>query len=170
MKLNGVAVAAVGVGSLFVYSGIRGYSVAKGLQSVIQGNSPKTGGQANPITTPDVGAAADSSSAVSAAPTSVSGNAALARSMAAQKGWTGSQWNALYALWTRESGFRTTATNPTSGAYGIPQSLPASKMAAAGSDWKTNPATQIKWGLGYIEATYGTPEAAEAHEQAHGWY
>ena len=73
-------------------------------------------------------------------------------------------------LWTRESNFETGATNPQSGAYGIPQSLPAAKMAAAGADWQTNPATQIRWGLGYIAATYGTPCGAWSHEQAAGWY
>ena len=67
------------------------------------------------------------------------------------------QTTCLDWLWTRESNFETGATNPRSGAYGIPQSLPAAKMAAAGADWQTNPATQIRWGLGYIAATYGTP-------------
>ena len=57
-----------------------------------------------------------------------------------------------------------------SGAYGIPQALPGSKMASAGADWQTDPTTQIKWGLGYIKSTYGTPCAAWAHEEADGWY
>lgn len=101
------------------------------------------------------------------------GNAAnqvLGKAMAAAAGWTGSQWTALQALWTRESGWNTTARNPSSGAYGIPQSLPASKMASAGGDWLTNAATQIKWGLEYIAATYGSPAAAWAHETSAGWY
>ena len=76
----------------------------------------------------------------------------------------------LDELWTRESNFETGATNPQSGAYGIPQSLPAAKMAAAGADWQTNPATQVRWGLGYIAATYGSPCAAWSHEEAAGWY
>jgi hypothetical protein len=63
----------------------------------------------------------------------------------------------LYKLWYGESGWKYTATNPTSGAYGIPQALPASKMASAGADWQTNPLTQIKWGLEYIKQSYGTP-------------
>lgn len=71
--------------------------------------------------------------------------------------WGASEWPALNRLWTSESNFNTHATNPTSGAYGIPQSLPASKMAAAGSDWKDNPATQIAWGLDYIKENYGAP-------------
>lgn len=80
------------------------------------------------------------------------------------------QWSALNQLWTRESGWRANATNPSSGAYGIPQALPASKMASAGSDWRTNPSTQIKWGLQYIKDVYGSPAAAWAHELSQGWY
>lgn len=95
---------------------------------------------------------------------------AIGRTMAAAAGWTGPQWNALYALWQRESGWRWNALNPTSGAYGIPQSLPASKMASAGPDWRTNPATQIRWGLGYIAGRYGSPLAAWGHENRFGWY
>jgi hypothetical protein len=95
---------------------------------------------------------------------------AYARSILGLYGWGAGQFPPLQALWNRESGWRWNATNPTSGAYGIPQSLPASKMAAAGADWRTNPATQIRWGLGYIRSTYGSPAGAEAHEQAVGWY
>jgi hypothetical protein len=77
--------------------------------------------------------------------------------------------NCLGPLWQEESSWRWNAEN-ASGAYGIPQALPGSKMASAGPDWLTNPATQIKWGLGYIQSTYGTPCAAWAHEEADGWY
>jgi hypothetical protein len=94
---------------------------------------------------------------------------AIAQRLLATMGWSG-QWPALDYLWTRESGWNYLATNPSSGAYGIPQSLPADKMAAAGSDWRTDPATQIRWGLGYIKSVYGSPDAAAAHEQSHGWY
>jgi hypothetical protein len=79
------------------------------------------------------------------------------------------QWTCLLKLWNQESGWRYDAYNP-SGAYGIPQSLPGSKMASAGSDWRTNPATQIKWGLGYISQIYGTPCGAWSHEVADNWY
>ena len=89
---------------------------------------------------------------------------------AAPYGWTGVADDLPGRLWTRESSFETGATNPQTGAYGIPQSLPAAKMAAAGADWQTNPATQIRWGLGYIAATYGTPCAAWSHEEAVSWY
>jgi hypothetical protein len=80
------------------------------------------------------------------------------------------QFGCLDSLWQRESGWNYLATNATSGAYGIPQALPGGKMASAGSDWQTNPATQIKWGLGYIQGTYGTPCGAWNHEEADGWY
>ena len=83
---------------------------------------------------------------------------------------SGAQYRCLVLLWTRESGWNHLADNPSSDAYGIPQSLPGSKMASAGADWRTNPATQIRWGLGYIRATYGTPCGAWAHSQAVGWY
>jgi hypothetical protein len=75
----------------------------------------------------------------------------------------------LVDIWNRESGWRYDAEN-ASGAYGIPQSLPGSKMASAGADWETNPATQIKWGLGYIKAIYGNPCSAWAFEEANGYY
>jgi len=81
----------------------------------------------------------------------------------------GTQYSCLVSLWNRESGWRWDAEN-ASGAYGIPQSLPGSKMSSAGSDWQTNPATQIRWGLGYISSTYGTPCNAWGHEEADGWY
>ena len=80
------------------------------------------------------------------------------------------QFACLDKLWTRESGWKTTIANSSSGAYGIPQALPGSKMASAGSDWKTNPTTQITWGLSYIKSTYGSPCGAWAHSQATGWY
>lgn len=95
---------------------------------------------------------------------------ATANRLAATAGWGGAQTTCLDELWTRESRFEVTAVNPQSGAYGIPQALPATKMAAAGPAWRTDAATQIRWGLGYIRATYGSPCAAWAHEQTDGWY
>lgn len=80
------------------------------------------------------------------------------------------QFRCLDKLWHRESGWNHRAMNPTSGAYGIPQALPGWKMASAGSDWRTNPRTQIKWGIRYIKSRYGTPCGAWAHSQRTGWY
>lgn len=80
-----------------------------------------------------------------------------------------SQYGCLDDIWSRESGWRYNAEN-ASGAYGIPQALPGSKMATAGPDWQTSPTTQIKWGLGYIKGRYGSPCDAWSFWQAHGWY
>jgi type IV secretory pathway VirB10-like protein len=94
----------------------------------------------------------------------------LARAMIGDYGWGDSQFSCLDRLWTRESNWSYKARNPSSGAYGIPQSLPGSKMASAGSDWRDNPKTQIEWGLGYIKDRYGTPCSAWSHSQSTGWY
>ncbi|HEY6277852.1 MAG TPA: lytic transglycosylase domain-containing protein, partial [Streptosporangiaceae bacterium] len=79
------------------------------------------------------------------------------------------QFGCLDNIWSRESGWNYLAEN-ASGAYGIPQALPGSKMASAGADWQTNPATQIRWGLGYIQSKYGTPCNAWGFWQANGYY
>ncbi len=89
------------------------------------------------------------------------GAQAIAKSLMPAYGWnTTSEFSCLVRLWNGESGWRWNATNPSSGAYGIPQAWPANRMATAGADWKTNPRTQIRWGMGYIKARYGTPCAA----------
>jgi resuscitation-promoting factor RpfB len=93
----------------------------------------------------------------------------IAYNMLPSFGFSKSEFGCLNDIWTRESGWRYNAEN-ASGAYGIPQALPGSKMASAGADWMTNPATQIKWGLGYIKAVYGTPCDAWAFWQDHSWY
>lgn len=100
------------------------------------------------------------------------GAQAYARSALASYGWGSDQFGCLQSLWTQESGWRANALNASSGAYGIPQSLPADKMAAAGADWRTNAATQINWGLAYIKSAYGSPCAAWGHEMGVNphWY
>lgn len=95
---------------------------------------------------------------------------AIAYEMVLARGWGDDQFSCLVALWKKESGWNTFAMNKSSGAYGIPQSLPGSKMASAGADWATNPATQITWGLGYISGIYGTPCGAWGASQSKGWY
>lgn len=82
----------------------------------------------------------------------------------------GAEFDCLVALWNRESRWNVFANNSSSGAYGIPQALPGSKMASAGADWATNPDTQIRWGLGYIMGRYGSPCNAWGHSQSSGWY
>ncbi len=95
---------------------------------------------------------------------------AIAYDMVLARGWGDDQFACLVALWNRESGWRVNAYNAGSGAYGIPQSLPGNKMASAGEDWATNPATQITWGLGYISGRYGSPCGAWDHSNSVGWY
>jgi hypothetical protein len=105
------------------------------------------------------------------APVTPSGSAQqIALGMLGSYGWSSSQFSCLVSLWNEESGWNVTASNPSSGAYGIPQALPGSKMASAGPDWETDATTQIRWGLGYIKADYGSPCGAWAHEEADGWY
>lgn len=87
-----------------------------------------------------------------------------------RRGWDYSQYSCLVKLWERESNWRWNALNSSSGAYGIPQALPGTKMASAGADWRTNPQTQVRWGLGYIEGRYGSPCSALAHSDRRGWY
>jgi hypothetical protein len=94
----------------------------------------------------------------------------LAASLLGSYGWDSGQFSCLDALWNRESGWNPYAENSSSGAYGIPQALPGSKMATAGSDWATNAETQIKWGLSYIRLSYGSPCGAWYHSESYGWY
>lgn len=95
---------------------------------------------------------------------------AIAWSMIQSMGWGQDQFDCLVALWNRESNWNVYAHNPSSGAYGIPQALPGEKMAAAGADWATNPATQISWGLSYIVGRYSTACGAWAHSEENNWY
>ena len=108
--------------------------------------------------------------ALAAANTPEGAKAVAQQIAAAEYGWGSDQFSCLVSLWNRESGWNYQAYNSGSGATGIPQSLPGSKMASAGADWQTNAATQIRWGLGYIRGSYGTPCAAWGHSNATGWY
>ncbi|MFE6255699.1 lytic transglycosylase domain-containing protein [Agromyces sp. NPDC057865] len=110
-------------------------------------------GWAPPAITPDPGSAQE-----------------YAAGAVAARGWPSTEFDCLVALWSKESGWRVNAYNASSGAYGIPQALPGSKMATAGADWETNAGTQIEWGLGYIQGRYATPCGAWAHSQDVGWY
>jgi resuscitation-promoting factor RpfB len=119
--------------------------------------APSTGGGSNPVPT----------SNATTAPVGESQN--IAHGLVLSRGLGEGEFTCLVQLWNKESGWRTNAANP-SGAYGIPQALPGSKMASAGADWRTNPQTQIVWGLNYIGGRYGTPCGAWAHSRATGWY
>lgn len=94
----------------------------------------------------------------------------IARAQLAEHGWGQDQFGCLAQLWGHESGWRVQAGNPVTGAYGIPQALPGSKMGSVGPNWRTDAATQIRWGLGYVAGRYGTPCAAWGVFQAKGWY
>lgn len=110
---------------------------------------------------------------VAAAPmagTSPAAAQSFARSYLAGKGLGEAEFQCLVKLWHHESGWNFQASNPSSGAYGIPQSLPGSKMASIGADWQTNPQTQIIWGVSYIEGRYGSPCGAMAAWNVKGWY
>ena len=93
-----------------------------------------------------------------------------AKTVLASKGMGNNEFTCLVKLWNKESGWNHKAENPSSGAYGIPQSLPGSKMASKGSDWRTNYETQIDWGMSYISGRYGTPCNAWGHSQQKNWY
>ena len=115
-------------------------------------------------------AAAEAAAAAAAANTPDGAKANARQIAAAEYGWDSGQFSCLESLWTRESGWNYQAYNSGSGATGIPQSLPGSKMASAGADWQTNATTQIRWGLQYINGSYGSPCAAWGHSQSTGWY
>jgi hypothetical protein len=94
----------------------------------------------------------------------------IAEALLPKFGFDSGQMSCLVPLWMGESGWRVNAENASSGAYGIPQALPGSKMASSGSDWQTSASTQIEWGLGYIAERYGSPCGAWGFKQSHGWY
>jgi hypothetical protein len=122
----------------------------------------------------DAGAATASSTVhngrVAAHVTSVPTPQRVARKLLPSFGWKRRQFKYLNWLWEKESSWNASAQNPSSGAYGIPQAVPGSKMAAAGPGWQTSARTQIRWGLGYIRAVYGSPRHAWLHWVADGWY
>ena len=116
-------------------------------------------------------AAATTGMVLTAAPAqAATSSAASAQAIAHKMIPSAAQYNAFSNIVEHESGWNVTATNSSSGAYGLVQALPGSKMASAGSDWKTNPATQIKWGLDYMNSRYGSPAGAWSFWQANGWY
>lgn len=169
--ISGTSIFIVLVGSVLAYSGLKGKGVGTTVKAFLAGQAP--GGQ------PDSGLAIMDSGTVTAPPGNVVGlpsggsaatNKALGRMLAAPYGWsTGPEWAALETLWDHESNWSNTAENP-SGAYGIPQALPASKLPAAGQKPISSAAAQISWGLTYIKQRYGTPSAAWAFWQKGSWY
>jgi hypothetical protein len=138
---------------------------AAAARAIAAASRPAAQPSAQPAAQPGTGAQpAQAATAASGSPQQI------AEAMLASFGWSSGQFSCLDPLWAHESGWSVTAYNPGSGAYGIPQAVPGSKMASAGPDWQANAATQIRWGLEYIKGTYGSPCAAWDHEQATGWY
>lgn len=151
----------------------RAAAALKRLQSSVSATTfsqPSAPTASTDATTSGTGRTATAAKAANPAPVYSGDPRSIARSMLASYGWGQGQFSCLDSLWNKESGWRVGATNPSSGAYGIPQSLPGGKMASAGGDWRTNPATQIRWGLGYIQSVYGSPCGAWAHSVATNWY
>jgi hypothetical protein len=183
--VNGPALGAVLAGSVFVYAGLTGKSVLKSIQAVVSGKSPGSTGQANPISGNPGGSGAGLPSGTSAI--EGTGAEATLKATAAEFGWTGAEWTALYNVEMAEAGFSATAKNASSGALGLAQALGHGTGSTAGSlgneyggfgltDAQARAANsgdagaQSLWMCGYIKATYGTPSAAWAHEQANHWY
>ena len=133
--------------------------------------APKLATRPSAAATPDPTATSPGTPVTPAAPPPSPGTAkSVAYSMLSSFGWKPSTYfSCLDNLWSRESGWSVTAEN-ASGAYGIPQALPGSKMATAGPNWQTSATTQIKWGLGYIQGRYGDPCGAWSFWEGHGWY
>ncbi|MGW0737918.1 aggregation-promoting factor C-terminal-like domain-containing protein [Streptomyces sp. NPDC002851] len=121
-------------------------------------------------TTPAEAATAKAPEAAAAAPAAAPAATGNAKEIAKKLIKDPAQFAAFSKIVEHESGWNPQATNSSSGAYGLVQALPASKMASAGTDWKTNPATQIKWGLDYMNDRYGSPVKAWNFWQANGWY
>ena len=178
MPVKGGYLALAGGGALLVWSGLAGKSWSQVLRGILQGRKPEatttaytiqgTPASALGTTTTPGGTNSGASGPVGG---TVAKNQAIARVLAAPYGWSsGVQWSDLVSLWDRESSWDNHALNHSSGAYGIPQSLPASKMGALANPPVSSASAQIAWGLRYIKGTYGSPVGAWAHEESAGWY
>jgi len=167
--VSGTALASVLAGTVLVYAGIKGKSLPAAFQAIVQGKSPAGAKAANQITGTTVTVTSAGGGGGGAPGGTIGPGAAAAQKWArdhlADYGWGPEQMLPLTSLWNGESGWRWNASNGDSGpdsgsAYGIPQSLPGSKMASMGADWRTNPVTQMRWGLSYIKQDYGSPANA----------
>ncbi len=178
--VSGVGLAAVALGSVLMYAGIKGYSVLAVLENLVTGKPATQGAklvqrltaETPPVETPGRGFVEGNEGNISSAPANE--NQALGQPLAAAYGWTGSQWNDLVTLWNKESNWRNRAKNPSSGAYGIPQALPHTKMPKAAwpesAGGTSDARAQIEWGLAYIKNRYGSPSAALAFHLQNNWY
>lgn len=181
MPMNGPAIAMMGLGSLFLYSAVKGKSVLTAAQAIITGQSPQTVAQANPIT-------ATTPSGGSIGPVSGGSGKSILQKTAAQFGWTGAQWTALQSIESQEdASYSTTIKNPASGALGMAQALGhgnANTVGSLGNEYggfgltdaqakqanSGDAAMQALWMCNYIKQTYGNPVNAEQFHLANGWY
>jgi hypothetical protein len=174
-KIDGVGIAATAIGGVLVYGGIRGFSFLSIVENLVTGKPITTGlSVTDPLSTPSSGQDINVADSNGAGPVPTGGNQSIGQQLASQMGWEGADWQALVKLWNQESSWNNKAKNPSSGAYGIPQALPYSKMPkkawpeSAGG--QSDATTQIQWGLSYIKGRYGNPQMAWAHEQKYNWY
>jgi len=178
MPVKGGYLLVAGGGAIVLWSGIRGHKWSSVLRDVISGKPlPKTPEMAitsssAAFQTGGTGGGVTGSAASTALGGNKTKNLAIGGTLATAYGWGPgtTNWKALVQLWDQESGWDNHATNSSSGAYGIPQALPASKMGRLANPPISSAGAQISWGLRYIKTTYGNPVNAEAHERSQGWY
>lgn len=177
MAVNGVAVAAVAAGAVFVFASVKGKSVLSSVQAIVAGKSPSTAAAANTITGTAAAVTGTAAAAAGGGPVTPAGgspsggsdaaNQALGKLMAAAYGWgTGAEWTALNNIVMAESGWDDEAANPTSDARGIAQNINGWSASYQAGD----AAQQISWLLSYIKSRYGDPINAWAFHLANGWY
>jgi resuscitation-promoting factor RpfB len=174
--ISGIGLTATTIGGVLIYAGIRGYSVLSVIQNMVTGKPITTGvAITNPLSTPGAGTA-EVGTTDAGVPYAPGTPLEIGKRLAASMGWTGAEWSALEKLWDGESNWNPKAMNKSSGAYGIPQALPYSKMPkmawpeSAGG--QSDATTQIQWGLSYIKSRYGSPSMAWAfwQKQKPHWY
>lgn len=169
--MDGVGLTITSVGAVLVYAGVKGYSFLDVVRNVVTGKPITENVNRISIASEYTDHQTEGSTV---APTTLSGNKALGQQLASQYGWgVGLEWQALDKLWTKESDWNNKAINYSSGAYGIVQALPPTKLPAAGQAppvGTSDAAAQITWGLNYISSRYRTPIFAWAHHQTYNWY
>jgi hypothetical protein len=165
--INGVAIGAIAAGGILVYGGLRGFSVLKAAQNVVQGTAPSKGQTASSLVAPGSGVTVSPAGGSIDTSGNDQANVALGRLLAAPYGWsTGAEWDALNWIFTTESHWSDTVVNPSSTASGIAQNIDG-----FGPGYEDgNAAQQIRWGLNYIKGRYGDPIAAKAFHEQNGYY
>jgi hypothetical protein len=167
-KLSAAGLAAAGAGVL-AFTGVSGTGTAAGgthSTAAAQHTSTAVTGTTTAKTAGETSATGTKGETATGTPLAARSPQAIARSMVG----SATQFACFSHIVSHESSWNPRAVNPSSGAYGLVQALPGSKMASAGADWRTNPTTQIKWGIHYMDSRYGSPCGAWSFWQAHHWY